>query len=525
MEQEMGRRMYNIMKWLEGNVAANMVAINPASWLTNFIPLTQARALLGRGELLRGMWETLKAIKADDGIEAMSSFLTSRRGSDPLVQTWVRKAASAMSSPMSMIDMFTAGSIIRARYNHNIKAGLSEQAAISEADSFAASVMADRSKGSTPTMFNRQNPLTKLFTQFQLEVNNQLSYLFKDIPYETKERGLGALINALLKFFLGAWLYNEVYEYFIGRRPALDPIGILNDTVGDITGYELPNLVELGVGAFRGEMPSFRVEEKSAYETAKGRINNIADQLPFMAAIGVSGLDEKLGLDIDAGRIALDSAIPSIGGIFKSLTNERWGTKKKIAEVIDELTKPASYLALPFGGGQLKKIYQGLRAAIEGGRYTVTPEGEDLLQYPVFSNNPLQAAMNAARAALFGPTSLPTGQAWIESGFKSLGAKETAVYQALTDTGVAGEDAYELLQELRSAEKTDEESLARVQRNILMNSGLSGDEKSIVYYGMFAGDRERELMDELENSAPTCGCYRSPDKHQRRLDSNAGGRP
>ena len=87
-----------------------------------------------------------------------------------------------------------------------------------------------------------------------------------------------------------------------------------------------------------------------------------------MAAIGVSGLDEKLGLDIDAGRIALDSAIPSIGGIFKSLTNERWGTKKKIAEVIDELTKPASYLALPFGGGQLKKIYQGLRAAIEGGR-------------------------------------------------------------------------------------------------------------------------------------------------------------
>ena len=159
---------------------------------------------------------------------------------------------------MSMIDMFTAGSIIRARYNHNIKAGLSEQAAIREADSFAASVMADRSKGSTPTMFNRQNPLTKLFTQFQLEVNNQLSYLFKDIPYETKERGLGALINALLKFFLGAWLYNEVYEYFIGRRPALDPIGILNDTVGDITGYELPNLVELGVGAFRGEMPSFR---------------------------------------------------------------------------------------------------------------------------------------------------------------------------------------------------------------------------------------------------------------------------
>lgn len=60
---------------------------------------------------------------------------------------------------------------------------------------------------------------------------------------------------ALLKFALGAWLYDEVYEFFIGRRPALDPVGILNDTVGDLTGWEVPNLVELGVGAATGDAP------------------------------------------------------------------------------------------------------------------------------------------------------------------------------------------------------------------------------------------------------------------------------
>ena len=91
--------------------------------------------------------------------------------------------------------------------------------------------------------------MTKLFTQFQLEVNNQLSYVFKDIPREKRRAGLGALAAALFKFVLGAWLYDEVYEFLIGRRPALDPIGILNDTVGDLTGWEVPNLVELGVGA------------------------------------------------------------------------------------------------------------------------------------------------------------------------------------------------------------------------------------------------------------------------------------
>lgn len=41
--------------------------------------------------------------------------------------------------------------------------------------------------------------MTKLFTQFQLEVNNQLSYVFKDIPREKRRAGLGALAAALFK--------------------------------------------------------------------------------------------------------------------------------------------------------------------------------------------------------------------------------------------------------------------------------------------------------------------------------------
>ena len=49
-------------------------------------------------------------------------------------------------------------------------------------------------------------------------MNNQLSYLFKDMPRGQREKGVAALAAALIKFFLGAWLYDEVYEYFIGRR-------------------------------------------------------------------------------------------------------------------------------------------------------------------------------------------------------------------------------------------------------------------------------------------------------------------
>ncbi len=238
-EQELGRQMYLITRKAMSRVAANMVAINPGSWLTNFIPLTQGNAMLDRGALLKGMWSTLQNIKQSDGVREESTFLINRFGSDPLVQSWDEKASAVLSKPMSWIDSFTAESLVRARYAQNLKRDMSAMAAMEEADSWVAGVMADRSKGSTPTLFNRQNPGTKILTQFQLEVNNQLSFLFKDIPAAARDKGVKALIAMLLKFFVGAFLFNEVYEYFIGRRPALDPIGILNDTVGDLTGWAM----------------------------------------------------------------------------------------------------------------------------------------------------------------------------------------------------------------------------------------------------------------------------------------------
>ena len=486
MEQALGRNMYNLVKALEGRVAANMVAVNPASWLTNFIPLTQGGALLDRGMLLKGMWDTLKAYKVDDGIVDKSSFLTNRRGSDPLVRTWAQKASATASRPMEYIDHFVADSLVRARYRQNLGKNMSEDAAMSEADAWVAGVMADRSKGSTPTLFNRSNPITKVFTQFQLEVNNQLSYLFKDMPKDVKDKGIAALAAALLKFFLGAWLFDEVYEYVIGRRPALDPIGILNDTVGDLTGYELPNLVELGVGAVSGNLPSFEVEQTGLSEAGANLAGTVAETLPFIGGV------------LGGGRVPISSAIPNLGNLWNALTNEDWSAEKRLQEVRDELLeKPLVYLGLPFGGGQLKKIYEGIEGVIQGGSYSVNAEGEQELQYPIYNDTPAQAIGNALLAVTFGRSSLPTGRDWVESGFDTLGAKQTAVYQGLLEAGVPGEEAYALLKELRGAEKTETESEAAQERRLLQEADISGDGKSIVYYGLMASDRERELMDEL----------------------------
>lgn len=488
MEQNLGRDMYNLVKALEGRVAANMVAINPASWLTNFIPITQGWGTVDSRSLLGGMWDTLRAYREDDGFVGRSTFLTNRRGSDPLVQTWAQRASATASRPMEYIDNFTADTLVRARYNQNIRRGLSETAAMEEADAWAAGVMADRSKGATPTLFNRSSPLTKAFTQFQLEVNNQLSYLYKDLPRDVKDRGLAALAGALVKFFLGAFLYNEVYEFFIGRRPALDPIGILNDTVGDLTGTELPNLVELGVGAVSGNLPSFETEREGIGGATNTAINGIVNNLPFTSLLGAVNLDETLGLDIDAGRIPLESAIPNLGTIGRAFTDEDWSLGKRVQEVVDEMWKPGAYLALPFGGGQVKRAAEGIEAVVRGGSYSVDSDGEEILQYPVYSETLPEQVGDAAYASIFGKSSFSTARDWVESGFKSLSAKETDAYQEMTAAGVDGETAFGLIQELKGASSADKLSIA-------VEAGLD-DEAAIAAAGLILG---KDLTTEAGN--------------------------
>lgn len=448
LEQALGRDMYNVVKAVESRVAANMVAINVGSWLTNFIPITQGYALLGTKDLLTGMKQTLAAMKESDGMVEASAFLTNRIGSDPLVQTWAQKASTKLSSPMSWIDNFTAGTLVRGRYNQNIRQGMSEAAAMEDADTFAANVMADRSKGSTPTLFNQANPVTKLFTQFQLEVNNQLSYLFKDIPRETKDKGVKALALALLKFFLGAYLYDEAYEYFIGRRPALDPIGILVDTAQDIANGE------------------------SAYDVITGTLEDTAEQLPFIGGI------------LGGGRIPISSALPDAGNLLRAATNEDWDSKKRWSTIGKELAKPATYTLLPFGGGQIKKVAQGIDATIRGGSYTYDADGNDILQYPVYNQSFSDSAKSIAESVLFGKTALPTGREWIGSGFKSFGAKETAAYKELTESGTSQKDVYDTLKAIR-AEKTN-----NGKRTAIADSSLTDNEKRILYNHIFGEKQE-----------------------------------
>lgn len=487
MEHLGGRKLYNFMRAWQNRVAANMVAVNPASWLTNFGVITQAGAQLKTISVLKGMWQTLANIKTNDGLVEASDFLTNRAGSDPLVRTWQQGASAFLSTPMEWIDQFSAGTIVRARYMENVERGMSEETAMREADDFAANVMADRSKGAMPTLFEARNPLMKMFTQFQLEVNNTYSYLFKDLPREQRKKGVRYLALALFKFLIGGFLYNELYEYFIGRRPTLDPLGIINDTVGDLTGYELNNLVDAATGG--------GLIKESEPESAVGTIQNLAENVGQEAPF--------IGNLMGGGKLPFSSSMPNVKNILTALDSETATDKEKLAKVGKELVNPAAYWLMPFGGGQIKKMWQGISALKRQGSYTA----DGRLQYPIYSDRKGDKAGALARTLLFGKSATPEAQAWVEAGFGTLSAKATQTYEAMRAGGVDQRDSYELIKAMSKVKKTDTQTKEQLQMQLLNAFDIEDSGKVLYYYNMMASDKERAQIDNLLAEGADMGEY------------------
>lgn len=393
-EEMLGRQMYNVAKNVEGRVAANMIALNPGSWITNFIPLTQAAGEVSTPNLLRAAYDTVKSAIRDDGFTDGSVFLTNREGTQMLDRTLTRKVSDLAGMPMEAIDHFTANIVTRGKYLQNIADGMTVNQAFENADAFASNLMADRSKGAQPTAFNAVNPIRKMFTMFQLEVNNQLSYLAKDLPRAKQNKA--ALAWSYTKIFAGAYLFNQVYHQLTGRDSALDPIGMIVDAFG------------------LDDDDDKDKKKKSGVDIALDLGENIAEQIPF-----VGGL-------LGGGRVPISSAFPDFGKLKEEYEND-YDNKRIALDAAKSAANSAAYLLLPFGGGAVKKALEGAATVYAGGSYSLDKNGEKILQFPQYGQSP----RDWAQAMLFGKSSLPGAQEWADDDYNSLNADETKVFEEL----------------------------------------------------------------------------------------------
>jgi hypothetical protein len=427
-ENNLGRGIYQVMDTLQNQVSRNMIAINPGSWLTNLIPLTQGGAAVKTKNFLRAAYDTAKSYRNDDGFVDKSAFLTSRRGSDPLVKSIIQKVTDVGMAPMKFIDDITTNILVRAKYYDLMDNGMNPKDAMSQADQFTANAVADRSKGSLPTAFNNKNPMARLFTMFQVEVNNQLSFMFKDVPEIAKQNGGKWMASTLMKFMIGSWIFNKLFEMITGRKPAIDPIGTVEDVVKNIDNPQ-------------GIM--------------NGLKENVVGQIPFIGGL------------VGGGRLPISAALPDwqqVGEGALGIAKGEGSIGENIGKIAVGLLKnPATYIAMPLGGGQIKKSIEGIGAYSRGYSQTDTQK----MRFPIAKN-----AGNALRTGVFGQYSTPEAREYFDQGRAPLSAQQTDKINRMVEAGIDTQIAYDMFRALKRYSKK-----AQQQAYIRNYKGLSDPQK------------------------------------------------
>lgn len=389
IEHETGRAIYKLVGDWEGQIAKNMVSTNLSSAFSNFIPIVQATGEVKNKYLAQAMADTVKSGFKSDGFEENSTFITNRKGSDKAFKTASDKVADVLSIPFEAVDTFTTNVVTRGKYLQLLDEGVDPETAMERADEFAASLMADRSVGAMPTAFSTKNPFFKLFTMFQTEVNNQFSYLFKDLPKNLKEEGQRSYAAGLMRIAIYTFLAGLGYEELTGRDPQFNPLGMIFDFVMDATD-----------------------EEKGLAEAALNFGKTAVEQTPF-----VGGLIGGGRFPVDAGLIPFEDVYNStVKTIRGEQSLEKWGD-----DLLNDVAKPASMNLFPFGANQLYKTISGVKTVAEGGLYGVQSDGSKQLKYPVD-----QTPGNFIKGALFGKSAFPEASAYYDS------------FKPVTDLDVSG---------------------------------------------------------------------------------------
>lgn len=480
-----GRGAYSRMDALNQRIAANMVGGNIGSALTNVIPFTQGFAPISMKNRAKGLQEGIAAVfsKNPDALTQKSAFLTTRTNTDKLYKTAADKFSDFAGGLMDVMDKFSTQSIWRGRYYDNMNKGMVEKEAIREADDYARRLFGGRSKGAVPPIMQAKNPISKALTMFQLEVNNQIDFLTKDIPKEAK----GSVVKGLRMYgeiLAASYFFNDVYEKMTGRRSALDPVGIALDSVADFSGTEVRNSIDIIADLLQGEGLQL-TEEKEPKSTSDAILNlgeNIGANVPFIG-----------GWLFEGGRIPQSSALPNPWEMLKSALREKTGDAEEgyASETFkDEFLKPLAYLGLPSGGGQIKKTLQGLETMNEGGSYKMGSEGEKL-QFAVDTKDPA----SWVKAALFGKWALPEGQAYISKEVNGLSEKRTEMQREMQQQfGTTPKAYFDTFQNINKAETREGKVSA------LKNSGLTDAEKEYIYKReIFTGKTQIEDFDKMRS--------------------------
>jgi hypothetical protein len=433
-ERIFGRQVYNATKTLQRNLGSALVGFNVSSAVTGVIPTLFAASQTSKLALTKALYQTVGNVVKNDGFINQSDFLTRRVGADPLFMTKYQKVTDKAFWMMEQVDNFNAQVITRGKYNELIANKVPHEEAIKQADNFAAEVMADRSKGQMPLLFNQRTlgPLT----QFQLEVNNQLSHVFKDMPKNALAKGknvpmkafqVGAAFGQLALF---GYMFNNLLEKVSGRRPAFDP-------------------VDYGITLF---------DAMNGDAKATEAIEKMAGQLPFTSFIF-------------SGRLPVNAGLPDINEMMEKVDRSDGSFGAMGEEALNQAQK-LPFLFVP-GAGQIKKTVQGMDTFNEEAPGVYTDSGK--MKYyvdPTLSNK--------VKGAVFGRGAFPETNAYYDNEGRFLSDRQTnevieADDQKAAYDNVLDERFERSLKDIEKSSDSEKEKQEKIRKLLKRLSNLKGE--------------------------------------------------
>lgn len=374
----LGRRTFGVIQWLNTKAKKNAVLGNAASALAQVANVPQGVAF-AKQYSVPGMRRTLKTIVEQNPEIQQSQFLKERFGRNMYnkFDTGVLKNAENFAGWMlESVDKIGSSFIWNSAYEKGLAQGVKDP--IKYADDMTRNLVAGRGIGEVPLA--QKSKLVQMVAPFQIEVAN-LWRVQKDF---IKEKDFGALIT----LYLGSYVLNKGMEETRGSGVTFDPIDAIVDafTAEDLSALER-------VGRLAGEV-----------------LSNVPGGQTLASVYPEYGTDK----------------LPTREELFGDRDPNRFGEGLLIAKSAQD---PLYKLAMPFGGAQLKKTVEGLKAVGKEGAYTRNGER---LKYPVEDN-----LRNRLQGTFFGPYAVPEAQKFYDEGRSPLSAKQTTEYEKRKSNGTS----------------------------------------------------------------------------------------
>ena len=421
-EKLLGRKVYNAATKITNRRSASAVAYSISSALSNIVPVVEV-ATKHPVAMTQAFGRWCMQLLSDGSALPESEFLTRRFGTDRLQDTFFSRLSDAANKPFELVDAMASNIVVRICYEANLRAGMDPEGAMLSADSEAARLMADRSKGALPNLFGSRIFMTTL-GQYQIEPLNQFMRLTQDVWRELSSdttmtetgRGgemqthLGAAAYArgtgsLALYAIVSWLTNWAWEKLTGHDILPDPIGAAQDAKSN---YD---------------------ENGDWFEALKAGTMSMMEGLPF---VGMGRLGTNLYGDLWQNVSDLGEALQA------TLT----GSEKAAKAWNTVFWAGMSYVT---GGGQFKKTYQGAGKLLQDGAFN----SQGQLMYPVDASD----TWTRIQAQVFGYSATKYARMYYDEGRQPLSNANTQKYLDLVEAGMNPGEAYESLYAYQKADK------------------------------------------------------------------------